>query len=261
MGNRADYSVIIVDKALPSKEYGQYTRLANEYNIVEHINEQVLNTGGNMTFFYIICAVAGGTLVICQFVMTLMGLGGDDFAGDAEVGDIDVPDADFGGDLGDISHHDAAAHPSSNWIFGILSFRTLVAGITFFGLAGWGLSDTGLQPGVVMMLSIGVGLVAVFIVATIMRSLSRLNLDGTVRIQRSVGRAGTVYLSIPAAKGGTGKIHVPVQGCMKEYKAITSDSELPTGTKVVVVKVVTGDTVEVAPAESREESAANVAQT
>ena len=34
-----------------------------------------------MTFFYIICAVAGGTLVVCQFVMTLMGLGGDDFGG------------------------------------------------------------------------------------------------------------------------------------------------------------------------------------
>ena len=42
-----------------------------------------------MMMFYLVCAVVGGTIFICQFVMLLVGFGGEglDFDGD-------IPDAD-----------------------------------------------------------------------------------------------------------------------------------------------------------------------
>ena len=42
---------------------------------------------------------------------------------------------------------------------------------------------------------------------------------------------------------------------MIEYKAITSQDQLPTGAKIVVVNIVNGDTVEVAPAIEHERTA------
>jgi hypothetical protein len=78
-----------------------------------------------------------------------------------------------------------------------------------------------------------------------MRSLARLQSDGTVRIERAVGRAGTVYLRIPGGRSSAGKIHLMLQNRTVEYQAITTGTELPTGTPVKVVAVVGPDTVEV----------------
>ena len=70
--------------------------------------------------------------------------------------------------------------------------------------------------------------------------------DGTVKIERSVGQCGTVYIPIPGGRSGNGKIQVQVQNRIMEYQAVTSNPDkLPTGAKVVVVSVVTPTTVEV----------------
>ncbi len=150
------------------------------------------------------------------------------------------------------THHEAAGHASTNWIFGVLTFRTIVAGLAFFGLTGMALQGVETNDTLRFLFSAGAGLVAIFIVSWIMRSLSRLNADGTLRIQKAVGAMGTVYLSIPGAKGGAGKVHVSVLGRLMEYRAITAHAGLPTGTKVIVVNVLGSDTVEVRPAESLE---------
>jgi len=43
-----------------------------------------------MTTLFVICAVAGGTVLVLQFIMTLVGLGGDSF---------EIDGADAAGDL------------------------------------------------------------------------------------------------------------------------------------------------------------------
>jgi hypothetical protein len=80
----------------------------------------------------------------------------------------------------------------------------------------------------------------------LMLLLYRLGQDGSVRIQRSVGQCGTVYIPVPGGRAGTGKVQLQVQNRIMEYQAMTSHPEkLATGAKVVVVDVINPTTVEV----------------
>lgn len=189
---------------------------------------------------YLVCAIAGGTLIGCQFLLTLFGLGGHhDVGGGHDIGGHDMTH-DFGAD------HDAS-HVDSSWFFGMLTFRTLTAAVAFFGLAGLAASRE-LEPLPTLLVAVGAGAVALVIVGWLMRLLTTLNLDGTVRIERAVGTRGTVYLAVPGGKSGVGKVHVSLQNRTMEYKAITSQQQLPTGAKIIVVGIISSDTVEVASA-------------
>ena len=102
-----------------------------------------------------------------------------------------------------------------------------------------------MEPIACLAIAAGAGAAAFFLVAWLMQLLSRLNVDGTIRIERAVGSLGTVYLSIPGAKIRRGKVLVNQLNRTVEYKAITSQDQLPTGAKIVVVSIVSADTVEV----------------
>ena len=67
-----------------------------------------------------------------------------------------------------------------------------------------------------------------------------------------MGRAGTVYLTVPARRGGCGKVNVLVQEQLREFEAVTEEAEpIPTGEKVLVTGLAGEDTLLVsrAPAE------------
>ena len=197
-----------------------------------------------MTTLFMACALFGGTLLICQTLLTLIGLSGDhDFSHDG--GDHDIGH-DVGGDA-DGTGHDAASshHHGSTWFFGIVTFRTAVAALTFFGLAGMAAHSSDLSP--VPSLAIGVmaGFVAMYGVHWMMKQISRLRADGSVRIDNAVGMTGTVYLRIPGHLGGAGKIQLNLQNRTVELSAWTDRSEIPTGATVLVTRVVGPDSVEV----------------
>lgn len=195
---------------------------------------------------YTVCALVGGTLIVCQFVLTLFGLGGDHDLADDVSHDIAM-DAD----ASDGSGHDVGHGSQSSWFFGVLSFKALTAAFAFFGLAGLGVKDQ-LQPLPTLGVALLAGVSAMFMVAKIMHMLVKLNVDGTVRIERSVGARGTVYLAIPPGRSGAGKVQVCVYNRTLEYNAVTPQDALPTGAPIVVVRVVNGDTVEVASATNSE---------
>lgn len=196
-----------------------------------------------MDMIFQACAIVGGTLIVCQFLLTLFGMGGDH-------------DADHGGDAGghDAGGHDAGAHDhghtdhGSSWFFGMLTLRTVSAFAAFFGLTGMAARHAELSDLNTLLLAIGAGLAAFFIVGWLMRFMHKLNVDGTVRINQAIGCRGSVYLSVPAAKAGLGKVHVNVLNRSVEFQALTAQQELPTGMPIVVVGVVGPDTVEVAAA-------------
>jgi hypothetical protein len=198
---------------------------------------------------YLVCALVGGTLIACQFLLTLLGLGGHhDTGGDHDLGGH-MGAHDAGHDTGHDSHGSSSA---ASWFLSVLTFRTVTAAVAFFGLTGMFLSKADAGPAVSLGGAIVAGLVALCSVSWAMRNLSRLNVDGTLHIRRAVGSEGTVYLSIPARMAGAGKVHVTMAGRLVEYRAVTPDSDLPTGVKITVVGIVDQDTVEVIPANNTE---------
>lgn len=188
---------------------------------------------------YLICFLAGGTLLVCQFLMSLVGFGDHgDVAGEGH--DIHIGHG--------LEHGADGDHDSYQSMFlGVLTFRSVVAGLTFFGLAGLAAQKYLEWPRDIAAAG-AAGIGTILLVGFLMRSLHRLKAEGTVRIERTVGKNATVYLRIPAQKSGTGKVTVSVQNRTMEYLAITPNQELPTGAQVVVVNVIGPDTIEVVPA-------------
>jgi len=211
-----------------------------------------------MVPLFLFCAVLGGTVMVCQFLMTLGGLGGSDTHADAGAADAmahDVPhDIAHGDAPGGEAHADQAqgdehghGHGSS-WLFGVLSFRTLVAAVAFFGIAGMAAHSAGWPPASQVEAAVLAAVGALFLVYWLMRLMSSFNEEDTVRIQRAVGQEGTVYIPIPPAHVGAGKIQVRVQGRLMEYEAVTSTAyEMPAGARARVVGVAGLGRLEVDP--------------
>ncbi|MCI0458505.1 MAG: hypothetical protein L0Z62_16190 [Gemmataceae bacterium] len=208
-----------------------------------------------METLFLICAIVGGTLMMARLVLSLIGLGGGhdvDGGHEVDVGhDADVGhDTDVGhdGDAGDQGH--AVGHGGeSSWFFGVLTFRSIVAALTFFGLAGMTALRADFSALQALALAIAAGAGALYLINWIMKSLTRLQADGTVRIEKAVGKVGTVYLSIPGQKAGAGKVHLSLNNRTVEYQALTPHAAgLATGARVLVVAAINSDTVEVVPA-------------
>lgn len=220
-------------------------------------------------------AVPATLILLIQLVMLLAGLGGGGDAGtdgaDADGGDWDAGldgDLDAGGadldgnglpdsvDMDDL--HDGAGDGSAEVHQGIfsglniLTVRGVVAFFTLFGWSGLWLSQLGLHPLLAAFLAIQIGVIGMVGVALILRSALRLQYDGTLDLRNAVGRAGTVYLTVPARRGGCGKVNVLVQEQLREFEAVTEEAEpIPTGEKVLVTGLAGEDTLLVsrAPAE------------
>jgi hypothetical protein len=202
-----------------------------------------------MTTIFLFCALVGGTFLVCQVVMTLLGMGGSDLDGDLLHGISDVGVEH----VGDLSHtgvgHDTHdTHHSSSWLFGIISFRTLVAACTVFGLAGMSASTGGMSLGLQLLIAIACGAAAMLGVHWLMRLLYGLGQSGTLRITNAIGRIATVSIPIPARSAGQGKVRLTVQGRLEELAAVNStDDTLSTGSRVVVVDIVSGNVLSVEP--------------
>lgn len=206
-----------------------------------------------MSSAFMICAIFGGTILLCQLILTLTGLGGHEAGADGHGG------ADFVHDVAHAAGHDAHAGQGadgadhapqhlSTWLFGVISFRTLVAATTFFGLGGMAAYSASLHPVNQLAIALACAVSAMLLVHWLMMLLYRLGEDHTVRTSHAVGHEGTVYLPIPGGRAGPGKVQLPLHGRVMEYGAVTSNpAELPTGARVVVVGVVGGNTLEVAP--------------
>jgi hypothetical protein len=191
-----------------------------------------------MTTLFTACALFGGTLLICQTFLTLMGLSGEhDFDGDAH--------GDITGNCGDVANGNAEGHHSSTWFFGIITFRTLVAALTFFGMAGMAAHTSQIAEGPSLVIALLAGFAAMYTVHWLMKQLNRLRADGSLRIEGAVGMTGNVYLRVPGAHQGAGKILLNLQNRTVELTAWTNQTDLATGVPVVVTKVVGPDSVEV----------------
>jgi hypothetical protein len=137
-------------------------------------------------------------------------------------------------------------HHDSSWLFGVISFRTLVAAAAFFGLAGAAARSAEWAPGLSLAVAVTAGAAAMYGTYWLLHVISKLASSGNERISNSVGRPATVYVAIPAENKGAGKVQLSMQNRVVEFQAVTPEATpLRSGDKVEVVRVVNSDTVEV----------------
>ncbi|MDR1962634.1 MAG: hypothetical protein LBQ50_02525 [Planctomycetaceae bacterium] len=191
---------------------------------------------------YFVCAVFGGTLLILQLLMMIFGFGGSDSGDFGDGGDVGGESV---GDAGSDAH--IGGHSQTMDLFKVLSLRTIIAGITFFGLGGLAGLTGGTSNLISVILAVASGLIALYVVYYLYLSIANLKSDGSISEKTLVGSFGNVYIKIPAEGTGIGKVLVNQQGRTMEYEAITSGNELKTGTPIIVVRIISPITVEVKP--------------
>lgn len=167
------------------------------------------------SFWYI--AVPVSIVFLLQTIMSFVGADASDGV-----------EADFDGDLG---HADAP--------FQLFSFRNLVNFLLGFSWTGIAFYDLVSNRILLFLLAFGVGVFFVALFFLVIRQIRKLGEDNSFRISETLHKSAEVYLKIPAAKSGKGKVQVSVRGAVHELDAVTSGAEIPTG---AVVKIVSIDT-------------------
>ncbi len=206
---------------------------------------------------FLIAAVVGGTVMVCQFLLMFLGMGDDgagDVGADVDFG-ADVGADDFGADAPDVDHHtswtDAAdadmGHPDGSRIFEILSFRSVVAAVAFFGFAGKASLASGRSETTALLIGLGAGGAAMYAVYWTMLQIYRLRTAGNEDIRNALGKSASVYVAIPSRGNGMGKVQLEMQKRTVEYQAVTEqETTLKSGEHVVVVDILGPDKVLVA---------------
>lgn len=145
-------------------------------------------------------------------------------------------------------HHAVGDHDAPSDGLQLFSVRSLSAAAAFFGIGGLAGLALGWPTFLAVILATLLGAGAMLGVAVAMRTMMRFERDASVNIDRAVGQSATVYVPVPSAHGGVGKVLLTLQGRTVEYQAVTPDARtLETGMPVLVVDVKNQDTLEVVP--------------
>ncbi len=181
--------------------------------------------------------LAASLIFIIQTILTFIGADADATGldgADLDAGGMDA--ADLGGDIPDSGHGSGG---------NIYTFRNLINFLLGFGWTAILLRDS-VQSNVlriILAIAVGVGLVA--LVMYLFRLLGKMQQSGNINVFKSaIGCQGTVYLTIPAARTGEGKVQISINTAVREYNAQTEeDSPIPTGTPIKVVEVINDSTL------------------
>ena len=180
------------------------------------MKEWFLNLSVMEQIFFWLGIVSTLFLIVQIILMCLSSFGGDvDIDGD---GDIDVDDADAG-----------------------ISIFTVKSITAFFAVGSWaGLLTCALVSEKLQWLAVIVALVsgtlAMMVVVLLLRAIVKLQCNGVFEIDKVVGQQATVYVSIPPARSGRGKITMNAQGRFMELDAVTdSDTKLSVDEVVEIV--------------------------
>ncbi len=180
-----------------------------------------------METIYFYCATIGGGILVLQTLLLVLG------AADMEVDTDITPDGD------------ATLEGASSSIFLQLSLKTLIAFVTFFGLAGMACHSAGMGKGMTVACSTGAGLMAFYLVGYLMSLMVSLQSQGNLDLSKGVGEIARVDLRIPGQNQGYGKVRIALQGRTVISKAVTAGAEIPTGAAVTICAMRGHDTFEV----------------
>lgn len=178
-----------------------------------------------------VITLTASLIFIIQSVMTFIG---------ADAGDGGI-DADFDG--GDIpTDMDASSDMGTG--MGLLTFRNFVNFFLGFGWTAVLLREKIVSTTLLMVVAVLVGIVLVIAVMYLFKWLSSMQQSGTVNVyKQAVGCLGKVYLTIPAARSGAGKVQITIGGAVREYDALTDGEQLATGANIKVTEALDDHTL------------------
>ena len=182
-------------------------------------------------------AIPATVMLLIQMVLTLIGLGGDE--GDADVeaeadgidDGIEIDDADEAFERGDV--FDAGLR--------LFTLRGLIAFFSVMGWVGTICCGSGLHLALSILISVASGFLAMTVIALLMKWLFSLQYDGTENVREALGVSGTVYLRIPPARTGKGKINAIIQGKLCEKYAVTDEETMINADEEVTVVGISGE--------------------
>src|SRR5690606_30499077 len=136
---------------------------------------------------YLVCAVAGGTVLVLRLLLMITGFRGGDDVSDIPT-DLDAGvDADFGG-------HDAGeTGAGANFV----SIQSLSGSFTNFGLGGMELLESNACRVLSFVGALAAGGLTAWATTMIVLNLQRLQSSGNLVITNAVGQEGTVYRTTP----------------------------------------------------------------
>ena len=162
------------------------------------------------------CALLGSLIFLVQLVLTLLGMD----ASDVEV-DFDGSDTlDNGGGMS---------------LFSVRAFVNFLVG---FGWTGVSFFHTVGNPVLLVLISFAVGVFFAWIVLLLWNCIKGLEQNRSLSVSECVGKNASVYLRIPAARQGKGKVQISIRGSVHELEAMTDGEMIPTGRQVQVVELI-----------------------
>lgn len=173
-------------------------------------------------------AIPFTTLFIIQTILTFLGLG--------ESGGLDFDDGSVGDNI-DFDGDDGFQFESGS-SFPIFTVRNFIVFFTVFGWTGITATTSGFGNIITIILAVLLGLTVMFIVAGIFYFMSKMTESGNLKIINAIGKMGEVYLFIPEKRTGVGKVHIKVQGAVREIDAVTDGERISTGATIVVTEIV-----------------------
>ena len=175
-------------------------------------------------FWYI--AVPFSLTFLIQLIFTFLGIG------DSDGMDIDL-DSDGVTDI-----LDADGGP-----FNFFTVRNFLAFFMIFGWSGITYYNYGFSKTKTAVLAFISGIIAMLIVAFLFYYMMKLSQSGNMNLNYAPGKYGQVYIPIPEARRGSGKIQITFQGALREIEAVTDGERLSTGARVKVIKVLDDSTL------------------
>lgn len=136
---------------------------------------------------------------------------------------------------------DVAVDSDSGIEFQFLSIKNLIAFFTLFGWVGIVTFGSGVQPFWSVVLATLAGLLMMVLMATLMYFMGKLTENGTLEVEKAIGKSGTVYLTIPPQRRGMGKVQINLQGFQTLDALSDEDEELSSGTLIEVTGIIDGD--------------------
>ena len=170
------------------------------------------------------CAAISMSLVmLLQALLLIIGVGfGEDMDGGLDEADSDLDIEDFDYDNGDFDATSSGAYHGALRIFTI---RGIVA---FFAIGGWaGLAALSANIPVVWSVQIAIlsGAAAMLLASVAIRLALRMQSSGNLNLNNAISHSAKVYITIPPARSGTGKVTMLLQERFCELDAMTDEEK------------------------------------